>query len=236
MASSTTVIEQPDAEALLRVAERFYSLQGESSRQGLPCLFIRLYGCNLYCAYCDTAYARESAGGEELSVAELLCWADGWPEIMVEVTGGEPLLQAGVYPLLRELTASGRETLLETNGSLPLDRVPDAVRVIMDVKCPDSGMAAHNAPENIAILEERNQRGCRDEIKFVLSSAADFHWARAWLEREYRLVRRLPVFFSPVQPGFDPRRLAALMLEYHPPARLHLQLHKLLWPEESRGV
>ena len=218
----------------LRVSELFYSIQGESTRAGLPCLFIRLAGCNLRCTYCDAPYTWEEAG-TSVQTAEILAWVEEYPGVLVEVTGGEPLVQIGVFPLMQALIDAGRTVLLETNGSLPLGGVPESVGIIMDIKCPDSGMAAHNLPDNYALLRERSQRGCRDEIKFVLSSEADFHWARAMMERE-QLTDSIPVLFSPVQPRLTPATLAQLLLNHRLPVRLQLQLHTLLWPDRTRGV
>ena len=217
----------------LKISELFYSIQGESTWAGLPCLFIRLAGCNLRCTYCDARYAWEESIAMER--ADILAWVGRYPGIPVEITGGEPLQQPEVYPLLRALIEEKRQVLLETNGSLPLDAVPDAVHIIMDIKCPDSGMAARNLPENIDLLRERSRRQCRDEIKFVLSSLADFHWARALVERE-QLDQWLPVLFSPVRPLLDPQTLAQLLLEHRLKVRLQLQLHTLLWPDRTRGV
>lgn len=222
------------ATELLHVSELFYSIQGESTRAGLPCLFVRLAGCNLRCAYCDARYAWEEPG-TPMRVAEIAAWAASIPGVAVEITGGEPLLQPAVYALIEALIRDGRAVLLETNGSLMLDRVPDAVGIIMDVKCPDSGMADHNLAANFAILRERQQRGCQDEVKFVLSSAADFHWARQLLARQ-GLATVLPILFSPVRPLLDPAILAGLLLEYRLPVRLQLQLHTLLWPDKTRGA
>ncbi len=218
----------------LLVSELFYSIQGESTWAGLPCLFIRLAGCNLRCCYCDARYAWEEAA-EPMALADMLAWTAQYPRTMVEITGGEPLLQDGVYPLMLSLVASVRQVLLETNGSLPLDAVPDAVRIIMDVKCPDSGMADRNLPENLNLLRARSRRQCRDEVKFVLSSIEDFHWARQLVERE-RLDQFLPVLFSPIRPQFEPQTLAHLLLTHRLNVRLQLQLHTLLWPEQTRGV
>ena len=219
----------------LLVSELFYSIQGESTWAGLPCLFIRLAGCNLRCNYCDAHYTWDEEAAEPMARADILAWTAQYPGSMVEITGGEPLRQDGVYPLMLALLNADRQVLLETNGSLPLDAVPDAVRIIMDIKCPDSGMVAHNLPENINRLRERSRRQCRDEIKFVLSSEGDFHWARQLVERE-QLDRLLPVLYSPVRPLLEPQRLAQLILEHRLNIRLQLQLHTLLWPEQSRGV
>lgn len=218
----------------LLVSELFYSIQGESTRAGLACLFIRLAGCNLRCSWCDARYTWEEPG-TVMTVAEVLAWAASTPEVPVEVTGGEPLIQPGVYPLINGLLEAGRNVLLETNGSLPLCAVPDAVVIIMDVKCPGSGMTAHNLEENIGYLRERRRRGCRDEIKFVLSSENDFSWADCYV-RKQRLESDFPILFSPVQPTFAPRELARLLMANQSPARLQLQLHTLLWPEKKRGV
>lgn len=154
---------------------------------------------------------------------------------MVELTGGEPLKQTGIYALMRALIDAGRQVLLETNGSVPLDKVPDEVGIIMDIKCPGSGMATHNLPENRALLMQRSRKGCRDEIKFVLSSTDDFHWARTMVTQE-QLSNSVPVLFSPVHVLFDPVTLAQLLLEHRLPVRLQLQLHTLLWPNQTRGV
>ena len=219
---------------LLHISELFYSIQGESTRAGLPCLFVRLSGCNLRCAYCDASYAWQEAG-TPMAVAEILAWVGRISGVPVEITGGEPLLQEAVQPLMQALVLTGREVLLETNGSLALGRVPDAVGIIMDIKCPDSGMAGHNLADNLEVMRDRQKRGCRDEIKFVLSSEADFHWAREVVVQE-RLTASLPILFSPVRPRLDPAVLARLLLEHRLPVRLQLQLHTLLWPEKTRGV
>lgn len=218
----------------LRVTELFYSIQGESTRAGLPCLFIRLAGCNLRCTFCDARYTWEEEG-HLTAAAEILAWVEQTPAVIVELTGGEPLLQEGVYPLMEALVEAGRTVLLETNGSLPLDRVPDPVTVIMDVKCPDSGMADRNLNDNLPFLRQRQRRGCQDEIKFVLSSEADFHWARRLVEQE-DLTTTLPVLFSPVRPFLAPAALAGLLLASRLPVRMQLQLHTLLWPDRDRGV
>jgi len=218
----------------LQVSERFCSIQGESTRAGLPCAFIRLCGCNLRCAWCDSSYTWEEAG-HSVTTGELLAWSAGWPGIMVEITGGEPLLQENVYPLMDQLLAAGHVVLLETNGSLPLERVPIGVGIIMDIKCPDSGMAGHNLSSNTDLLAERRRQGSRDEIKFVIASERDFAWAAAMVE-DRRLTEICPVLFSPVRGAMEARRLATLILERQLRVRLQLQLHTLLWPDRSRGV
>lgn len=219
---------------LLRVSELFYSIQGESTRAGLPCVFIRLCGCNLRCSYCDSRYTWDEAG-KLMSAAEACAELEQYPGIMAEITGGEPLLQAAVYPLMDALLAQGREVLLETGGSLSIARVPVSVGVILDLKCPDSGMMAHNDWSNIGLLRQRKAAGSRDELKFVLCSEEDAAWA-AQVVREHRLTALLPVLFSPVIDRLAPARLADFLLREQLPVRLQLQLHTQIWPGISRGV
>jgi 7-carboxy-7-deazaguanine synthase len=219
---------------VLAVCELFYSLQGDSTRAGLPCAFVRLAGCNLRCRYCDSAYTWEEKG-LALTVAEILAWLETMPGVLVEVTGGEPLLQEGVYPLLSALLALKRKMLVETNGSLPIDRVPGPVSVILDLKCPDSGMAERTDWGNLELLAARRRMGSRDEVKFVLCSESDYHWAREIIIR-HRLAEFTEVLLSPVAGKLSPARLAELMLEDRMAARLQLQLHRIIWPEQERGV
>jgi len=211
----------------LRVNEVFHSVQGESSHAGRACVFVRLTGCNLRCTWCDTAYAFEE--GEERSVAELVGQVRSFAIPYVLVTGGEPLLQSGVHDLIGELLDGGLEVAVETGGSLdvaPLDR---RVMVVLDVKCPGSGMSAHNRWENLSLLKPT------DEIKFVIADRADYEWARG-LVRERRLDARCGVLFSPVHGAVPPADLAAWMLADRLPVRLQLQLHKYIWSPAARGV
>lgn len=228
------MVTEGKAGDLLLVSELFYSIQGESTWAGLPCLFVRLAGCNLRCSYCDARYTYEEPG-QPMELAAIVDRVRLMPGVLVEITGGEPLQQSGVYALIQQLLAEERRILLETNGSLPLCAVPDAVHIIMDVKCPDSGMAEHQLADNIEVLRERKRRGCRDEVKFVLSSEADFHYARDMVLRQ-GLDTLLPVLFSPVRDRFDAVQLAQLLLEQRLHVRLQLQLHSLLWPGQMRGV
>nr|MDA3785562.1 radical SAM protein [Deltaproteobacteria bacterium] len=154
----------------LLVSELFYSIQGESSYAGYPCLFIRLAGCNLRCSYCDARYTYEEAG-QEMALAEVIAFVQASPVPLVEITGGEPLLQENVYPLMAALIKDERLVLLETNGSMDLTRVPAPVVIIMDIKCPGSGMAEKNHLANLARLTSK------DELKFVLRSREDYLWA-----------------------------------------------------------
>jgi 7-carboxy-7-deazaguanine synthase len=222
-----------DSDSLL-VSELFYSIQGESTRAGLPCAFVRLCVCNLRCSYCDSRYTWEEEG--RVMTAEQVCaWLADFPGVMVEITGGEPLLQEAVYPLLHRLTADGREVLLETGGSLSIERVPVEVGIILDVKTPDSGMSEQNHRPNLALLKQRQQAGSRDEVKFVLCSPEDAAWAVA-IVRQYKLTELVPVLFSPVVDRLSPALLAELILQERLPIRLQLQLHTHIWPDARRGV
>ncbi|RWX49564.1 7-carboxy-7-deazaguanine synthase [Candidatus Electrothrix communis] len=223
----------PDSDSLL-VSELFYSIQGESTRAGLPCAFVRLCGCNLRCSYCDSRYTWEEEGNV-MSIGQVFAWLEDFPGTLVEITGGEPLLQETVYPLLQKLTASGREVLLETGGSLSIERVPVEVGIILDVKAPDSGMTEQNHWPNLALLEQRQQAGSHDEVKFVLCSPEDVAWA-VDIVRQHKLTELVPVIFSPVIGHLPPSLLADLVLQKQLPIRLQLQLHTQIWPDAPRGV
>jgi 7-carboxy-7-deazaguanine synthase len=215
------------SEALIEICELFYSIQGESSYAGYPCFFIRLAGCNLRCTYCDTRYAYEGAHVSH-TISQILAEMENYPGVPVEVTGGEPLLQKGVYPLLDELLAAGRTVLLETNGSITLAEVPPDVVKILDMKCPGSGMHEKMDFTNFAFL------GSRDEIKFVMGSRDDYDWALNVLS-SYRLPDLATVTFSPVASLLPPSKLATWILADCLPVRLRLQLHTILWPARTRG-
>jgi 7-carboxy-7-deazaguanine synthase len=240
----------------LVVNEIFLSLQGESTWAGLPCVFVRLAGCNLRCAWCDTAYAF--TGGTLLSRAAVLgrvralaqpfrTTPDQARLPLVEVTGGEPLLQAGTRPLLRELADAGFTVLLETSGALDIAQVDPRVHRIVDVKCPGSGEADRNRWENLRELRPS------DEVKFVIASREDYEWAKERLA-EHRLAAACPVLFSwaaPLAPGQqDPslkasppgqtpitrRQLAEQILADALPVRFQVQMHKIIWPPDLKGV
>ena len=222
----------PGEERLL-VSELFHSIQGESSFAGMACAFIRLSGCNLRCTYCDARYTSDEPG-RAMGLGEILDFVRRFPSSLVEVTGGEPLLQDGVYPLMEALLAQGRTVLLETNGSLDLVRVPAGVRTIVDVKCPGSGMSAHIHRESLGRLAPHA------EVKCVLSSREDYDWAVAFLNGLGLLPTdpgsRPIVHFSPVAGRLDPAQLASWILTDRLAVRLQLQLHKILWPGIDRGV
>jgi 7-carboxy-7-deazaguanine synthase len=212
-------VDQPTSR-LLRVTEIFRSIQGESTRAGFPCAFVRLTGCSLRCVWCDSAYAFH--GGVEMSVEDAAERVLGMGTELVEVTGGEPLEQEGVYPLMERLLEAGRTVLLETGGHVPLERVDPRVVKIVDVKAPGSGMSAANLPENLDALSPS------DEIKFVLADRKDFDWALQ-LVRARGLDRRHAVTFSPVWDSLAGPQLAEWIRDSGRRIRLGLQLHKLLW-------
>lgn len=211
----------------LDLSELFFSIQGESSFAGSPCVFIRLAGCNLRCSYCDASYTYEEKSFQK-SVAEILEYVDDFDTLPVEITGGEPLLQDNVYPLMEELLAAGHKVLLETNGSINLGKVPAGVVKIVDVKCPGSGMADSFLPENFELLNQE------DEIKCVLTSRADYEWAKALLT-DRQLFNHNTIHFSPVSGQLDAAEIADWLLADKLPVRLQLQLHKILWPDVDRG-
>ena len=204
----------------VRVTEIFRSIQGESSRAGLPCAFVRLTGCALRCVWCDTAYAF--SGGRLMGVAEAAEEVLALGTDLVEVTGGEPLEQEGVYPLMERLLDRGRTVLLETGGHVSLDRVDPRVIKIVDVKAPGSGMMSANLPDNLDRL------GPADEVKFVLADRRDFDWALEFVATRGLDGRNL-VTFSPVWERLSASDLADWIRDSGRPIRLGLQLHKLLW-------
>jgi len=207
-------------EPTVRVTEIFRSIQGESTRAGFPCAFIRLTGCSLRCVWCDTAYAF--SGGEMMAVADAAQRVLELGTDLVEVTGGEPLEQEGVYPLMETLLEQGKTVLLETGGHVALDRVDPRVVKIVDVKAPGSGMMAANLPENLESLASR------DEIKFVLADRRDFDWALDFVAAR-DLDQKHVVTFSPVWESLPGADLAGWIRDSGRPIRLGLQLHKLLW-------
>lgn len=207
----------------LRVTEIFLSLQGETSRMGLPTVFVRLTGCPLRCGYCDTAYAFH--GGESLSLAVILAEVARHGARHVTVTGGEPLAQGGCRDLLRALADGGYSVSLETSGALDISGVDPRVSRIVDIKTPGSGESGKNLWSNLARLT------MHDEIKFVLCDEADYAWARQVVV-ERALERVCPVLFSPAYRKLEPRALAEWILRDRVPVRMQVQLHKLLWGEE----
>ena len=214
-------------EPRLRVHEIFHSIQGESTYAGRPCVFVRLTGCQMRCVWCDTEYAFYE--GRWMTLEALLSEVAGFGCPLVEVTGGEPLLQPAVHELMRRLADAGHEVLLETGGGFDISTVDPRVRRILDVKCPGSGEAANNFWPNLDQL-----RGT-DELKFVVAGRPDYEWALGVIA-ERGLAGRCPIHLSPVWGRLDPAELAGWMLADGAPARLTLQQHKILWGPDARGV
>jgi 7-carboxy-7-deazaguanine synthase len=212
----------------LNVNEIFYSIQGESVHAGLPCIFVRLTGCNLRCSYCDTRYAFDE--GEALTIDQMIGRVKTFGCSLVEITGGEPLLQDGTPVLVAELLEAGYTVLLETNGSLDIDRVDRRCSRIMDIKCPSSQAASSIDENNFQKLT------ANDQVKFVIGDREDFRFARRMLERLPDCLPTDRVLFSAVDGQLSPDRLARWMLEESIRARLQLQLHKVIWPDMERGV
>ena len=210
----------------LLINEIFYSIQGESSYSGRPCAFVRLTACNLRCVYCDTAYAFNE--GQWMTVDAVLAETLKYPTSLVEITGGEPLLQRAVHPLISRLLDAGKEVLIETGGSLDISEVDPRAVLIYDIKCPDSGMVEKNRWENLSLLR------VRDEVKFVVSSRKDYDWAKQVMS-ERSLAAPRTVLFSATWHQLPPDQLAQWILEDRLPVRLQVQLHKILWGEK-RGV
>ena len=213
---------------MLTVNEIFYSIQGESTRVGRPCVFVRLTACDLRCSWCDTPYAFHE--GAKQSLDEVIAEVERYDCPLVEITGGEPLLEDDVYPLMERLLARGRTVMLETGGHRPITRVPRAVVKIVDVKCPASGEAGRNDWGNLDALAPH------DEVKFVIQDRADYEFARDVIGRYDLASRSAAVLVSPVHGVLEPRLLSEWMLADHLPARLQLQLHKYIWSPTTRGV
>jgi 7-carboxy-7-deazaguanine synthase len=209
--------------ATLRISEIFHSLQGETSRVGLPTVFVRLTGCPMRCSYCDTSYAF--SGGTNMTLDEVMAQVAQYQTRHVTVTGGEPLAQKNCHELLGRLCDAGYDVSLETGGAIDIGNVDSRVAKVLDIKTPGSGEAAKNLWSNLAHLTHH------DEIKFVLCDRADYDWAVQVL-RERNLTQRCAVLFSPVHNNLPPSQLAEWILQDHLPVRMQLQMHKILWGEE----
>jgi len=220
--SETTAVE----EISLSINEIFFSIQGESTRAGQPCVFLRTTGCPLRCRWCDTEYAFYE--GSRWHLDALVDKACSYGCALVEITGGEPLAQPGTPVLAAALLARGKTVLVETSGSFDISVLPDGAHAIMDLKCPSSGELERNDLDNIARLR------AGDELKFVIGTREDYDWA-ARIVHEHDLAR-WPVSFSPVWGELDAALLAQWLLDDELPVRLQLQLHKILWPDVERGV
>ena len=212
----------------LKVNEIYQSIQGESSWAGWPCSFIRLTACDLRCTYCDTAYAFYD--GKKRLVSEILAEVLALDCPMVEVTGGEPLLQKNVLPLMTQLCDAGKTVLIETSGAHDIGKIDARVHRIMDLKTPSSGECARNLWSNIEHLTKR------DEVKFVIGSREDYEWSREQV-RVHRLAERCGcVLFSPIFGKIEPREIVDWIIADKLPVRFQLQMHKFIWPPDERGV
>ena len=210
----------------LKVHEIFYSIQGESSYTGRPCVFIRLTGCNLRCSYCDTQHAYYE--GEDMEIGEIIDRVVSYKCPLVEVTGGEPLNQQETPVLIHRLLKKGFEILMETNGTQDISQVDDRCVKIVDIKCPSSGENEKNDLGNLTRLSDK------DEIKFVIGSREDYEYAKKI--RNLNPLKVNAIHFSPVFGKMDPRILAKWILEDRLDVRLHLQIHKIIWNPEQKGV
>jgi 7-carboxy-7-deazaguanine synthase len=213
---------------VLTINEIFHSIQGESTYAGRPCVFVRLTACDLRCRWCDTPYAFHE--GHKMSVDEVVADVEGRGCPMVEVTGGEPLLQADVYPLMQRLLDAGKTVLVETGGHRSIAQVPRGVVRIMDVKCPGSGESERNDWSNLALLT------AADEVKFVIADRVDYEFARDIVQREQLAGRVAAVLFSPVHGELAAKQLAEWVIADRLEVRVQLQVHKYIWSPETRGV
>lgn len=218
---------EPDP-TVLTVNEIFHSIQGESTHAGRRCVFVRLTACDLRCTWCDTTYAFHE--GRRMAIEDVLAEVDRYACDMVELTGGEPLLQKDVYPLMERLLACGKTVLVETGGHVTLAGVPPGVRTIMDVKCPGSGESHRMDWENLGRLD------ADDEVKFVIRDRHDYEYARDVLRRHALDAKVAAVLFSPVHGVLDPKTLSEWVLEDRLPVRVQLQVHKYIWSPDTRGV
>lgn len=211
----------------MRVTEIFHSIQGESSFTGCPCAFVRLTGCPLRCTWCDSEYTFH--GGTEIALDDVLAQVRSYDCRLVEVTGGEPLHQPEAFTLIERLCADGYEVLVETSGALDIAPVDPRAHIIMDVKCPGSGMMDRMDWKNLDRIARK------DEVKFVIKDRADYEFARTITE-QHNLAGRCPILFSPSFGELDPRQLAEWVLADKLPVRVQLQLHKFIWDPQTRGV
>ena len=211
----------------LKINEIYYSVQGESTHAGRPCIFIRLTYCNLRCSYCDTEYAFYD--GKDMEITEIISEIERWDCNLVEVTGGEPLFQDECIDLLNELVNSNYEVMLETGGSLSISDVPKKVVKIVDFKCPSSGMVKKNLWSIVDDLQ------AHDEVKFVIGNRDDFDWAKDRIT-EYSLDKICTLLFSPTFGEINPQQIVEWILAENLPVRMQLQMHKMIWSPEEKGV
>jgi 7-carboxy-7-deazaguanine synthase len=211
----------------MKVNEIYFSIQGESSFAGEPCIFIRTTFCNLRCTYCDTKYSYFE--GEDMSIDEIMDKISTFPSKLIEITGGEPLLQSDINDLALRLFDEGYTVLCETSGSLDIDKISNKVHRIIDLKTPDSGEEAKNHYKSMGKLTDR------DEIKFVICSKKDYEWSKAMISK-YDLINRVTVLMSPEHENMDAKILAEWILEDGLNVKMQLQMHKFIWDSKERGV
>jgi len=224
---SNTKNSPADSSQKIKVNEIFYSIQGESSFAGLPCVFIRFTHCNLRCNYCDTEYAFY--GGKELTIDEIIKEVDQYKCHLIEITGGEPLLQENIYPLIQDLFNHNYEVLLETGGHLDISQIDKRVKIIMDIKCPSSGESDKVLWSNLENLNSTT------ELKFVVGDKNDFDWSISVIEKN-KLNQNNKIIFSPVFGQLENEKLAEWILESKLPIRMQLQIHKYIWHPDKKGV
>ena len=212
---------------MIKINEIYLSVQGESTHTGLPCIFIRLTGCNLRCSWCDTAYAFHE--GKNMSIDEILQKVENFGIHLVEITGGEPLMQDNVYTLMKRLIEKGYKVMLETGGSISLERVPKDVIKIMDLKCPGSGEQEKNNLDNLKLLAPH------DEVKFVILDKKDYEWSRDIIKK-YKINETAHILLSPVFEKLELKEMVKWILEDRLPVRLQTQLHKIIWDKNTIGV
>ena len=212
---------------MIKINEIYLSVQGESTHTGLPCIFIRLTGCNLRCSWCDTAYAFHE--GKNMSINEILQKVEKFGIHLVEITGGEPLMQDNVYTLMRRLIEKRYKVMLETGGSISLERVPKDVIKIMDLKCPGSGEQEKNNLDNLKLLTPH------DEVKFVILDRKDYEWSRDIIEK-FKINETAHILLSPVFDKLELKEMVKWILEDRLPVRLQTQLHKIIWDKNTIGV
>ena len=212
---------------MIKINEIYLSVQGESTHTGLPCIFIRLTGCNLRCSWCDTAYAFHE--GTNMSIDEILQKVESFGIHLIEITGGEPLMQDNVYTLMRRLIEKGYKVMLETGGSISLERVPKDVIKIMDLKCPGSGEQEKNNLDNLKLLAPH------DEVKFVILDRKDYEWSRDIIKK-YKINETAHILISPVFDKLELKEMVKWILEDRLPVRLQTQLHKIIWDKNTIGV
>ena len=211
----------------IKINEIYQSIQGESSYSGLPCIFIRFTYCNLRCSYCDTEYAFHE--GDEMSIQEILKKVNSYKYNLVEITGGEPLLQEGCVELISKLEKENKKVLIETGGALPIKKISSKTHIILDIKCPSSNMSDKNLWENINHLKKS------DEVKFVIGNKEDYEWTKKIIE-EYQLNQKCFILFSPVYNKIEPRKIVKWILKDNLDVRFQIQIHKEIWEDSTKGV